>query len=48
MPLAAIERDEAVDRVLPLDEIAGALLELAPSTASREHLGAGRAPRGGR
>ncbi len=28
MPLAAIERDEAVDRVLPLDEIAPALVEI--------------------
>lgn len=28
MPLAAIERDEAVDRILPLDEIASALEEL--------------------
>jgi hypothetical protein len=28
MPAAAIGRDDAVDHVLPLDEIAGALVEL--------------------
>ena len=28
MPLAAIQRDEAVDKVLPLDEIADALIDL--------------------
>lgn len=33
MPLAAIERDDAVDRILPLDEIAGALDELARARA---------------
>jgi two-component system chemotaxis response regulator CheB len=31
MPLAAIERDEAVDRILPLDEIADALQNLVPA-----------------
>jgi two-component system chemotaxis response regulator CheB len=33
MPLAAIRRDDAVDRVLPLDEIAPALVELVDARA---------------
>lgn len=34
MPLAAIQRDDAVDRILPLDAIAGALEELVAAQTS--------------